>query len=159
MNMKYFTMSEMIRSKSAIEKRIWNGASKSQELAIEALVSNVLDPLREKIGKPITVSSGFRSEAVNKQTPGSSKSSQHMKGEAADIVVAGGPNAIFELGKAVVELGRFDQVIFEHVGKNDLLPQWIHVSWNSSGKQRGEIRKCVAGTNVYPFVSRKELGL
>lgn len=157
--MKYFTISEIIKSNTAIERRIWNGASKAQELALENLVKKVLDPLREKIGKPITVTSGFRCEAVNKSTPGSSKSSQHMKGEAADIVVAGGPAAIFELGKAVVELGAFDQVIFEHVGKDDLLPQWIHVSYAYDGKQRGEIRKNVKGTTVYPLISRKDLGL
>ena len=51
---------------------------------IEALVENVLDPLRERYGKPIVVNSGYRCAKHNKEVGGVANS-QHVKGEAADI--------------------------------------------------------------------------
>jgi hypothetical protein len=158
--MKHFTISELIRSKTAINKRIWNGANREQEDNLIALVAAVLDPVREKYGKAIHVSSGFRCKEINGALPNSSKASQHMNGEAADIYTDAGPNGNFEVGQLIVKLGNFDQVIFEDVGKNDMLPQWIHVSWKRKGDNRGEIKKHVKGTgNVYPVVNRKEIGL
>ena len=56
------------------------------EANIEALVSNVLDPLRDEYGKPIYVNSGYRCEKHNKAVGGVPKS-QHMLGQAADISV------------------------------------------------------------------------
>jgi len=156
--MKYFTISEFIKSSKAIKLRIWNGASRKVEDNLIALVGAVLDPLREKYGKPIHVSSGYRCPAVNKAAKGSI-TSQHLVGEAADLYVDSGKKGNYELGKLIVELGNFDQVIFEDVGKRDLLPAWIHVSWKREGDNRHEIRKKVRGTKEYPFVKRQELGL
>lgn len=158
--MKYFTISELIRSDTAINKKIWNGATREQEDNLTALVAAVLDPVREKYGKAIHVSSGFRCKAVNRTLNNSSKSSQHMNGEAADIYTDAGAKGNFEVGQLIVKLGNFDQIIFEEVGKDDMLPQWIHVSWKRKGDNRREIRKHVRGTgNVYPLVNRKEIEL
>ena len=157
--MKYFTISELIKSDTAIEKKIWNGANREIEDNLIALVAAVLDPLREKYGKPVHVSSGYRCPAVNKSIPGSSLTSQHTQGEAADIWVDAGAEGNFEIGKLIVQLGNFDQVIFENVGTNDLLPQWIHVSWKRQGYNRHQIRKKVRGTINYPLLTAKDLGL
>lgn len=156
--MKHFTISELIKSDTAIKNRIWNGANREVEDNLIALVAAVLDPLREKYGKAIHVSSGYRCPAVNKGV-GGSLTSQHMQGEAADIYVDAGAKGNFEIGKLIVKLGNFDQVIFENVGANDLLPQWIHVSWKRSGYNRHQIRKKVKGFNSYPLITEKDLGL
>lgn len=166
--MEYFTISEFIRSENAIKNKIWNGANREQEDNLNALVAAVLDPLRRQFGQPIKVTSGFRCKAVNNSTPGSSVTSQHMYGEAADIV-SWTPQAQkssatrykenYVLGRLIVALGNFDQIIFENVGKNNLLPEWIHVSWRRTGTNRGNILKKVKGTVTYTQVTRKELGL
>lgn len=158
--MKYFTISEFLYSPSAVQQRIWNGASRQQEDNIITLVEKVLDPLRQHYGKPISITSGFRCPKLNAVMPNASKSSQHLFGEAADICSNDGPIGNYALGQLIVQLGHFDQVIFEDVPMDSLLPLWIHVSWRHNGSNRQEIRKHVIGTgNVYPIVSRKELGL
>ncbi|MCQ2262106.1 MAG: D-Ala-D-Ala carboxypeptidase family metallohydrolase [Bacteroidales bacterium] len=158
--MKHFTISELLYSQKAVERRIWNGADAEQEANLTALVSHVLDPLREQYGYPIHVSSGFRCNRLNSSLPGSSKDSQHRKGEAADIYTDAGLRGNYLIGRLVVLLGSFDQLIFEDVLPDNLLPQWIHVSWKRQGNNRCEIRKHIKGTGpIYPVVSRKELGL
>lgn len=156
--MNHFTISELIKSDTAIKNRIWNGANREVEDNLIALVAAVLDPLREKYGKAIHVSSGYRCPAVNKSVCGS-LTSQHMQGEAADIYVDAGAKGNFEIGKLIVQLGNYDQVIFENVGANDLLPQWIHVSWKRQGYNRHQIRKKVKGQVTYPILTLKDLGL
>ena len=78
--MKYFTISELIRSDTAIARKIWNGANREQEDNLIALVAAVLDPLRTAYGKPIHISSGYRCPTLNKAIGGVANS-QHMKGE------------------------------------------------------------------------------
>ena len=157
--MKFFTFSELLKSETAIKKRIWNGASREEEDNLNALVAAVLDPLREKYGKPITVTSGYRCPSVNKAV-GGEPTSQHTKGEAADIVGFDGSVAEnYKLGRIIVALGNFDQVIFEDVGKTDLKPKWIHVSWKRKGDNRGHIMKKIKGTKGYIYLTRKDLGL
>lgn len=77
--------------------------------------------------------------------------------EAADIYTDAGPQGNLELARVIVALGRFDQLILENVPGNQLLPQWLHVSWKQSGTNRREIRKKVAGSPSYPVLSRKEV--
>ena len=157
--MNYFTISELLRSPIAIDLRLWNGANLEQERNLMALVDQVLDPARERYGHRILVSSGFRCHELNRLV-GGTPHSQHLKGEAADIYTDAGRDGNLELGRIIVSLGLFDQLIFEHVGANDLRPLWLHVSWRRNGDNRQEVRKLVAGTNTYPIVSRKEvLGL
>lgn len=76
---------------------------------IAALVENVLDPLRDRYGKPVTVNSGYRCEQHNREVGGASQS-QHMRCEAADIT-AGSPEENLKLAKMIVAGGRYDQMI------------------------------------------------
>lgn len=158
--MRYFTVSEMIKSDTAIRMKVWNGANREQEDNLIALVDNVLDPARTAYGKPIKVESGFRSERVNAAIPNASRTSQHLKGEAADIKTSAGASGNLEVAKIIIRLGKFDQLILEEVQGKSLAPQWVHVSWKRNGVNRHEIRKHVKGTgNLYPVVTKKELGL
>lgn len=63
------------------------------------------------------------------------------------------------MARLIIASGRFNQVILENVPGNQLLPQWIHVSWKGLGANRREMRKKVTGSNSYPVLTRKEVGL
>lgn len=105
---------------------------------VKALVENVLDPLREKYGKPIKVNSGYRCPNHNLAVGGATQS-QHMKGEAADIAMVHGSRfMVHDLAQAIVENGKFDQLI--------IYPTFIHVSWKRQGGNRKQIlRKTATG--------------
>ena len=131
---KYFSMGEMMRSQTADARGINNKCNIEQAGNIQRLIVEVLDPLREAYGKPIRVTSGFRSPELNKAV-GGSRTSDHMTGCAADIV--GTPNnkeenkKLFEL---VQELGlSYDQLIDE---KNF---RWVHVSFRSKETNRMQV--------------------
>ena len=126
--MKYFTIKELTNSSVAQTKRIDNKPNAGQEAALTALVENVLDPVREKYGKPIIVSSGFRCPDLNRAVGGAS-TSQHMKGEAADIYT-GTKEGNKELFDIIRKELNFDQVIDE----KDF--SWIHVSYKKSGNRK-----------------------
>ena len=151
----------MLRSDTALKMRLWNGANREIEENIRALVDNVLDPLRERYEHPIYVTSGYRCPKLNKAVNGA-PNSQHMRGEAADIVAGpstGSGTSVYEnlkLAKMIAESGKFDQMILEEVGPNDLLPRWIHVTWKRNGWNRRNILKKVAGAAGYKTVSLKE---
>ena len=98
---------------------------------VKALVENVLDPLREKYGKPIKVNSGYRCPNHNLAVGGATQS-QHMKGEAADIAMVHGSRfKVHDLTQAIVENGRFDQMI--------VYPTFVHVSWKRNGPNRHQV--------------------
>lgn len=129
--MKYFTMSELTSSPTARRKGIDNTPNGVQRAALTALVTNILDPLREAYGKPIVVTSGFRCPRLNRAVGGVAKS-QHMKGEAADIrTLSDRPSDNRKLFDLIIKLGLpYDQCIDEY-GYN-----WIHVSYTSHGNRR-----------------------
>lgn len=131
--MKYFTIAELVRSETADSNGIDNKLPRDLLPNVQALVALVLDPLREAYGKPIIVTSGYRSPALNKAVRGSA-TSDHMQGRAADIV--GTPNTRREnrkLFRLVQELGLpFDQLI------NEQNFSWVHVSHRTDGN-RGEV--------------------
>ncbi len=101
---------------------------------IEALVSNVLDPARERLGMPIVVNSGYRCPRHNAEVGGVARS-QHLVGEAADVVPIENGKLKIEnlqrLARIIVENGRFDQMI--------IYPTFIHVSWKRVGINRHRI--------------------
>ena len=118
---------------------------------IEALVDNVLDPAREKLGKPIIVNSGYRCPKHNAEV-GGVKNSQHMKGEAADIRPSSTSEAAARplvacyqrdarkpsATSSGTDLARLAEII-EQNGKYDQLiiyPTFLHISWKRSGVNR-----------------------
>lgn len=133
--MKYFSYSEFFKSDTAEKYQVNNipeDAQLSQVLGnIKALVSNVLDPLRAIIGRPIIITSGYRSQQVN-ELVGGSKTSQHLSGKAADIHIQEyTPQQMDMVYRTIQMYYDFDQLIF-YPSKNI-----IHVSWNGD-KNRQE---------------------
>ena len=133
--MKYFNYSEFFKSDAAEKYQVNNipdDAQLSQVLGnIKALVLNVLDPLRARVGRSIIITSGYRSQRVNKLV-GGSKTSQHLTGKAADFHVQGyTPQQMDVVYQTIQMCYDFDQLIF-YPSKNI-----IHVSWNGD-KNRQE---------------------
>jgi uncharacterized protein YcbK (DUF882 family) len=122
--MKYFTLAEMIKSATAQRKGIKNDPSIQVCKSLTALIEKVLDPLREAYGKPIIVTSGYRCDKLNKLVGGAA-SSQHVKGEAADIrSVQDTPEENKKLYDLIIKLKLpFDQLI------NEYGYDWVHVSY------------------------------
>lgn len=127
--MKYFTIDELCKSNTAKDKGIDNSPSDEIIHNLTSLVDKVLDPLRESYGKAIRVNSGYRCPALNKAVKGS-KTSQHMKGLAADITV-GSITKNKELFDLIIKLDLpFDQLIDEKKFS------WVHVSYSSKPRKQ-----------------------
>lgn len=127
--MRNFTIQELTASTAAAAKKINNNPTPEAAENLKLLVDNVLDPLRDAYGKPIRVNSGYRSPALNKAVKGS-KTSQHMKGQAADIT--GGSK---QENKKLFELAQklnlpYCQLIDE---KNF---SWVHISYDPKNVKR-----------------------
>lgn len=125
---KDFSYREFERSEVADAKHICNVITSFEVRdSILALTENVLQPLRDAWGKPLKVNSGYRCKALNAAV-GGVPTSQHVKGEAADIA-AGDP---VKLARLAVKLGLpFDQMIF--------YPTFVHFSHKLTGEQREQI--------------------
>jgi len=148
---KYFTLGELTPSATAKRLGIKNNPTPAHLECLKLLATNVLDKVREHFGKPIWISSGYRSKALNDVTPGSSATSQHCSGEAADLDQDGRGTGVSN--KMVFDYIKdhltFDQLIYEY--GTDANPDWVHVSWESTGKQRKQVLRCtrVNGKPVY----------
>ena len=127
--MRNFTIQELTASTTAKARKINNDPTPEAVENLKLLVDRVLDPLRDAYGKPIIVTNGYRSPALNAAVKGS-KTSQHMKGQAADIT--GGSKQenkkLFELAQ---ELNLpYCQLIDE---KNF---SWVHISYDPNNVKR-----------------------
>src|SRR6056300_711478 len=131
------SLGEFTRSQTAKRRGIDNTPKGEHLEAAKLLAEKIFQPIREHFGKPIFISSGYRSMALN-EAIGGSKTSQHSKGEAIDIDMdhRGGPENE-EVFHYIRENLPFDQLIWEF--GTDKRPDWVHVSYNSDGEQRGQI--------------------
>jgi zinc D-Ala-D-Ala carboxypeptidase len=139
---EHLSLAEVTRSETAKRRGISNMPTEAHLANFKLLAEKVFEPIRKHFGKPIHISSGYRSEALNKAVKGS-KSSQHCKGEAIDIDMDGNSNGI--TNKMIFDYVKdnlsFDQMIWEF--GTDLNPDWVHVSYSASGKQRKQILKAI----------------
>lgn len=139
---QHFTLAEMIRSTTAVRRGISNTPPPSAVAALKLLCENVLEPVRVHFGRPVIVSSGYRSPALNKAIGGSA-SSQHCQGLAADFEVPGVSN--IDLCRWIVRNLRYDQLIYEFGEEG-----WVHCSYRD-GNNRGQelTARRVKGRVVY----------
>ena len=143
--MKYFTIKELSASTKARKMGIDNTPTTEAVDKLTALVGAVLDPLRNRYGHPIHVSSGYRCPRLNKAV-GGEKTSQHMTGEAADIYVASAKDKAM-LFSLIYYLLPYDQLIWER--GTDEAPAWIHVSYREGNNRRECLR--YDGKRYYPY--------
>lgn len=139
--MQYFTLSELIRSRTAQQHGIDNTPDAEQQRNLEALTINVLDPARQAYGAPVYVTSGYRCKTLNDllvKEADAAENSQHLRGEAADLST-GSPEGNIRLGDIIRQQGRFDQLIYEKCNAARTQCQWIHVSYKRTGTNRKEV--------------------
>ena len=122
-----FTLSEMTKSEAALRHGIDNTPNEEQIQALMVLAQNVLQPVRDHFKKGVKCNSGFRAPAVN-QAVGGSATSDHCKGQAADIEIPGVANA--DLAAHIVDTYKFTQVILEFYTPGVPDSGWVHVSYD-----------------------------
>ena len=133
---KHFTLEEMTKSMTATRKGINNIPGPGEIKSLGDLCYEVLEPLRAHFDLPVTISSGYRSEALC-EAIGSKKTSQHALGQAVDLEIFGVPNikTAYWLQNNV----DFDQLIMEFYNKEDPAGGWIHISYHKSDSNRKQI--------------------
>ena len=148
---KNLALAEVTRSETAKRKGISNMPTPEHLENFKKLAENVFQPIRDHFGVPIRISSGYRSAALNKAIGGAS-SSQHCSGEAIDIDMDGTTVTNAQIFNYIKDNLNFDQLIWEF--GTDANPDWVHVSYESTGKQRKQILKAIkkGGATAYtPF--------
>jgi len=120
---EHFTLEELLYSTTAEEKGISNLPSNAEVHANLVELVFVLEKVRKLLGKPVTVTSGYRCPDLNKLVRGS-PTSAHLSGLAADIKVAGiAPRAVaLRIAPLVVDLG-IDQLLYEVRDTTE----WVHI--------------------------------
>lgn len=121
---RHFTLEELTRSATADRLGLPNWPTVDDLKRLQA-TADMLQRIRDTLGSPVVVTSGYRAPAVNKAVGGVT-SSDHARGQAADIVVPG-YGTPYQVAKALAPLVSvlgIGQLILEGVkGK-----RWVHVS-------------------------------
>jgi zinc D-Ala-D-Ala carboxypeptidase len=148
---KHLSLAEVSRSETAKRRGISNTPTAEHLENFKKLAENIFEPIREHFGVPIHISSGYRSKELNSAINGS-LSSQHCTGEAIDIDMDGSTNGVsnkmvFDFIKDNLD---FDQLIWEF--GNDSNPDWVHVSYETSRKQRKQVLKAIRVNGATKYV-------
>ena len=123
---KHFTLDEFTHSQTAARLGVDNKPNAEQINSMIALCENVLEPTRVHFDKPVYIDSGFRCDLLNEAIPNSSKTSQHRKGEAADIIIIG--VSVLEVFNFIRNNLDYDQIVYEI--------NWTHVSFKSKNNRK-----------------------
>ena len=129
----HFSLAELTKSQTATRKGIDNKPTLDHIENLTELCTHVLEPTRRNFGKPMVISSGYRSEELC-EAIGSSKNSQHAKGEAADFEMFGVDNK--ELVKYIKNNLVFDQLILEFYNPDDPSSGWVHCSYSKEENRK-----------------------
>lgn len=133
---KYLSLEEATKSQTAVRLGIDNTPNDEQLENMKYVGTEIFDPTREFVNGPLNASSFFRGQALNDAVPGSSKTSQHMTGEAVDIDADtfgyGNNNQIFDF---ISKNLQFDQLIGEYPDATGKF-SWVHASKKRNGKNR-----------------------
>ena len=132
-----FNLLELTKSQTAERKGIDNTPSPTHQENLKSLCRHVLQPIRDHFGRVVSVSSGYRSEALCLAI-GSKTTSQHAKVQAADFEIYGLSNQ--ELANYIKENLDYDQLILEYWTPESPNNGWIHCSYNSEGNRKEYLR-------------------
>lgn len=148
----HFELREFTESATARKHGIENEPPAEAVENLKALCNHTLEPLREALGLPIVINSGYRCKALNLLLVNHSVKSQHMEGQAADFWVQGCPSRRELLIRAFRLI-----ILDERIGFDQLIiyPTFIHVSYVRNGKNRGQLTKA-SGNGKYQALSRAQ---
>lgn len=124
-----FTLKELTDSDTAKKKGLDNTPTLQVIENLTILAEKILQPVRDHYGKSVKVNSGYRSPEVNASV-GGSKTSDHCKGQAADIEINGVANG--DLAEWITKNLKFTQVILEFYTQGIPDSGWVHVSYDPS---------------------------
>jgi len=142
-----FTLKELTKSDTATRLGIDNTPDDATIENLKLLCEMVLQPVREHFGKSVTVNSGYRSPESNAAV-GGSKTSDHCKGQAADIEIDGLPNP--ELAQWIMDNLDYTQLILEFYTQGQPNSGWVHVSYDPNNLKKQELTAIkVAGKTTY----------
>tara|TARA_B000000565_G_scaffold245115_1_gene212683 strand:- start:129 stop:590 length:462 start_codon:yes stop_codon:yes gene_type:complete len=145
-----FSLSELTKSQTAVRKGINNEPGTAEIENLIHLAEAVLQPVREHFGKPVMISSGYRSPALC-EAIGSSTKSQHARGEAADFEIHGVDNK--ELATWISKNTEFDQLILEFYNEGDPNSGWVHCSAVTEAPRKQVLRASkVEGRTKYETI-------
>jgi zinc D-Ala-D-Ala carboxypeptidase len=138
---KNFSLQEFTKSHKAETMGIHNEPNEQELQNLKMLCKYVLQPLRDAIKRPMIITSGYRSAALN-QAIGGARGSQHTLGQAADFITANLSEAFSHIRRNLI----FDQVIWENHPKG----AWIHVSYkHGSNRQQALFASFLKGRAEY----------
>lgn len=163
----HFKLREFTESTTAMKHGIDNRPTPEVVENLKRLCQHTLEPLREKLGLPIVITSGFRTKELNDIIVHASRKSQHMSGQAADFYavqsskfkaqgdegsklnVQGSRELLIRAFRLIIEDESidFDQLI--------IYPTFIHVSYVSKERNRRKITKA-NGQGTYCALSRAQ---
>ena len=135
----HFCLDEFTKSSTAIKHGIQNNPPQEAVENLRRLCANTLEPLREELGLPVVITSGFCSKVLNDLLAHSSERSQHMQGQAADFYVGEGQSGLSRrelLIKAFRLIITSEQIDYDQL---ILYPSFIHVSYVSRERNRRTI--------------------
>jgi hypothetical protein len=156
---EHLELAEVIRSEQAKRMGVSNMPTAEHIENFKKLAENVFEKIRNNFRVPIHISSGYRSIELNRAIKGSS-TSQHCKGEAIDIDMDGSSNGVTNrmVFDYIIKSLDFDQLIWEFGNSEN--PDWVHVSYSSSGNQRKQVLKAVrvdGKTTYQTYVNKASL--
>jgi zinc D-Ala-D-Ala carboxypeptidase len=122
-----FSLAEMVKSETALRHDMDNTPGETEIANLKTLCEKILQPVRDQFQTGVKVNSGFRHPEVNAKV-GGSKTSDHCKGQAADIEIPGIANA--DLAQHIVDTYDFTQVILEFYTPGVPDSGWVHVSYD-----------------------------
>lgn len=136
----HFTFEELVRSQTATRLGIDNTPDQASRDNLFMLAKNILEPIRSLIGYAIHIDSGYRCQKLN-DAIGGSHSSQHMKGQAADITI----NSMST--EALYSAIKFSNIPFDQLIQE--FDQWVHVSYSDNPRREALRAVKENGKTVY----------
>ena len=146
----HFRLREFTASRTASEHNIVNVPSELEVENLRRLCEGCLEPLREKLGLPVIITSGYRCQRLNEILVHAARRSQHMAGQAADFYVGkGSREELIEAFRLIItsESIDYDQLI--------IYPRFIHVSYVSRERNRRKLTRAFANGS-YAALSRSQ---
>ena len=142
-----FSLHELTKSETALRMGFDNTPGPVETEPLKILAERVLQPVRDHFGKGVKCNSGFRSAESNAAV-GGSRTSDHVKGQAADIEIPGVPNA--DLAQWIMDNLEYTQLILEFYTPGIPDSGWVHVSYDPDNLKKQELTAMkVAGKTQY----------